>query len=79
MKLFGIVLLSIASLAVLLCVVLPVAWTQVLARVTKHTDGFETLGTPHFLLPVASNPLISLLAALLMLVVFGWGIWKLSR
>ena len=76
MRLFGIVLLSIASLAVLLCVVLPVAWTQVLERANIHE--FEAPGF-FFSFPVVSNPLISLLAALLMLVVFGWGIWKLSR
>jgi hypothetical protein len=56
-----------------------VAWVQILALIIPGASAHHVMIRPAFLLPMVSNPLISLLAALLMLLVFGWGIWKLSR
>ena len=79
MKLFGTIILSIAALAVLALVVLPVVGSQILRLVIHGADTHHVMVRPGFLLPVVANPLISLLAALLMLLILGWGIWKLSR
>lgn len=79
MKLFAIVLLSLASLAIILGILLPVAFSQILARRLIGTSTRRFLVRPAFLYPVMANPLISFLAGLLVLLVLGWGIWKLSR
>ena len=79
MKLFGKVILSIAALAVLILVVLPVVWTQILTLIVHGADARHVLVRPGFLVPVVSNPVISILAALSILLAFGWGIRKLSR
>lgn len=79
MKVFGIIILSIAALAVLFIVVLPVMWTHVLMLVIHGANTHHVMVGPGFLLPVVSNPSISLVAALMTLVVLGWGIWKLRH
>jgi len=79
MKLFGIVILSIAALAVLFIGVLPVMWTHVLRLVIHGANARCVMVGPGFLLSVVSNPSTSLVAALVMLVVLGWGMWKLRR
>ena len=76
MKIVGITLLSVASIAVLLGLVLPVLVTRVLGLgidVPKHWDRTAMVYGP------LAYPWISLLAGLLLLSVFGWGIWKLTR
>ena len=79
MKGLGIVLLSIASIAVLLVLILPVIFSQVLARYALRVDTHRFLVRPAILGSVVSKPLLSLMAALLLLIAFGWGISKLSR
>jgi len=79
MRLFGIVILSIAALVVLLLVVLPAALTEIVTLIIFRSNISGVMVRPGFLLPVVSNPLSSLLVALLMLLVLSWGIWKLSR
>lgn len=79
MRVLGIVLLSIASIAVLLVLILPVIFSQVLARYALGVDTHRFLVRPAILGSVVSNPLLSFMAALLLLVAFGWGISKLSR
>ncbi len=79
MRLLGSTILSLAALAVLVLVVLPVTWSQILRLVIHGADARHVMVRPGFLLPVVSNPLISMLAAMLMFLVFGWGIWKLNR
>jgi hypothetical protein len=76
MKVVGITLLSIASVAVLLGLVLPVVVTRVLGLgidVSGHWDRIARVYGP------LSYPWISLLAGLLLLSIFSWGIWKLTR
>ena len=76
MKIVGITLLCIASVAVLLGLVLPVVVTRVLGLgidVPSHWDRTARVYGP------LSYPWISLLAGLLLLSVFSWGIWKLTR
>ena len=76
MKIIGITLLSVASIAVLLGLVLPVLVTRVLGLgidFPSHWDRAARVYGPH------SDPWISLLAGLLLLRAFGWCIWKLTR
>ena len=76
MKTFGITLLSVASVAVSLGLVLPVLVTRVLGLgidVPIHWDRNARVYGP------LSYPWISLVAGLLLLSAFGWGIWKLTR
>jgi hypothetical protein len=73
MKLIGVVLLSIVSIAVLVVMVLPVA--VLILGLGIDIPNFWT-GKVYL---VALYPWVSLLAGLLVLVVFGWGIWKLTR
>ena len=75
MKLLGIVLLSIASIAVLVGMVLPVA-ALILGLGIDIPNFWARSGKVHLIL---SYPWVSLLAGLLFLVVFGWGIWRLTR
>ena len=78
MRFLGIVLLFIASVAVLLVLILPVVVSQVLARYALRGDTHRFLVRPAVLGPVVSNPLRSFTVALLLLVAFSWGISKLS-
>jgi hypothetical protein len=79
MKVFAIVLLSLASLAIVLGILLPVAISQILARRVIGANTRHFLVRPGFLYPVMSNPLTSFLAGQLMLLILVWGMWKLSR
>jgi hypothetical protein len=76
MKLIGIAILSVASIAVLLGVVLPVIGTRVLGLGIDIPSHWGRTGTVYGPL---SYPWVSLVAGLLLLSVFGWGIWKLIR
>jgi len=75
MKLLGIVLLSIASIAVLVGMVLPVA--ALILGLGIDIPNFGARSGKVYL--ILSYPWVSLLAGLLFLVVFGWGIWRLTR
>jgi hypothetical protein len=76
MKLIGIVILSVASIAVLLGAVLPVIVTRVLGLGIDIPRYWGRTGTVYGPL---SYPWVSLVAGLILLSVFGWGIWKLTR
>ena len=76
MKLVGIVLLSIASIAVLVAMVLPVAASLISGLGIDIPNFWARSGKVYLIL---SYPWVSLLAGLLLLVVFGWSIWKLTR
>jgi hypothetical protein len=76
MKLLGIVLLSIASIAVLVGMVLPVAASLILGLGIDIPNFWARSGKVYLIL---SYPWVSLLAGLLLLVVFGWSIWRLTR
>lgn len=71
----GIVLLSIASIVVLVGLVLPVV-PLILGLGIEIPTFWARAGEPHL---VVLYPLISLLVGLILLGVFGWGIWKLVR
>lgn len=75
MKLIGIAVLSVASIAVLLEVVLPVILTRVLGLGIDIPGHWGRTGRVYGPL---SYPWVSLLAGLVLLSVFGWGIWKLE-
>jgi hypothetical protein len=75
MKLPGIVLFSIAAIAVFLRMVLPVA-ALILGLGIDIPNFWARSGKVYLIL---SYPWVSLLAGLLLLVVFGWGIWRLAR
>lgn len=74
-KTMGIVLLSIASIVVMVGLVLPVV-PLILGLGIEVPSFWARAGKPHL---VILYPLISLLAGLLLLAVFGWGIWRLVR
>ena len=76
MKLLGITLLSIASLAVFASMVLPVMGSLVLGLGIEIPSFWARIGNPHFIL---LYPWVSLLVGVLLLAVLGWGIWKLAR
>jgi len=76
MKLLGIVLLSIASLAVFASMVLPVMATLVLGLGIEIPRFWARSGNSHLIL---LYPWVSLLIGALLLVVLGWAIWKLAR
>jgi hypothetical protein len=76
MKLLGIALLSIASLAVFASMVLPVMPFLVLGLGIEIPSFWARIGKPHFIL---LYPWVSLLVGVLLLAVLGWGIWKLAR
>ena len=76
MKLVEIVLLSIASIAVLVGMVLPVAASLILGLGIDIPNFWARSGKVYLIL---SYPRVSLLAGLLLLVVFRWSIWKLTR
>jgi len=76
MKLLGIVLLSIASIAVFIGLVFPVAGSLILGFGIEIPSFWARSGKVQL---VVLYPWISLLAGLLLLVVFGWGIWKLRH
>lgn len=76
MKIVGITLLTVASIAVMLGLVLPVVVTHVLGLgidFPGHWDRTTPVYGP------LSYPWTSLVAGLLLLSVFSWGIWKLTR
>jgi hypothetical protein len=75
-KLLGVVLLSAASIAVFLSMVLPVAASLILGLGIDVPNFWARTGKVHIVL---SYPWVSLLAGMLLLVVFGWGICKLTR
>jgi hypothetical protein len=74
MKLLAILLLSIASIAVLAGVVL-LAATLILGLGIDVPDGWARRGV----LCVFLHPWLSLASGLLFLVVLGWGIWRLAH
>jgi len=74
MKLLAILLLSIASIAVFAGMVL-LAATQILGLGIDVPDGWARRGV----LCVLFHPWLSLASGLLLLVVFGRGIWKLAH
>jgi len=73
-KLVGVALLCIASVAVLLGVVGPIA-LSLIAGLGIQVPQFWARSGRVFL--VASYPWVVLVAGVLLLVVFGWGIWRL--
>jgi|HubBroStandDraft_3_1064219.scaffolds.fasta_scaffold656698_1 hypothetical protein len=75
MRLLGIVLLSIASIGVVVGMVLPVA-ALILGLGIDIPNFLARSGKVYLIL---SYPRVSLLAGLLLLVLFGWGIWRLTR
>jgi hypothetical protein len=75
MKTMGIVLLAIASIIVLVGLVLPVV-PLILGLGIDVPSFWARAGKPHL---VVLYPLISLAAGLLLLAVFGWCIWRLTR
>jgi len=76
MKLLGIALLSIASLAVFASMILPVMGSLFLGLGIEIPSFWARIGKPHFIL---LYPWVSLLVGVLLLAVLGWGIWKLAR
>jgi hypothetical protein len=74
MKLLAILLLSIASIAVLAVVVL-LAATLILGLGIDVPNGWARRGV----LCVFLHPWLSLASGLLLLVVFGRGIWRLAH
>jgi hypothetical protein len=74
MKLLSILFLSIASIAVFAGVVL-LAAMQILGLGIDVPDGWAGRGV----LGVLLHPLLSLASGLLLLVVFGRGIWRLAH
>jgi hypothetical protein len=76
MKLLEIVLLSISSIAVLLGMVLPVAASLILGLGIDIPNFWVRSGKVYL---IVSYPWISLLAGLLLLVVLGGRIWRLTR
>lgn len=74
MKLLAILLLSIASIAVLAGVVL-IAATQILGLGFDVPDGWARRGV----LYVFFHPWLSLASGILLLVAFGRGIWRLAH
>jgi hypothetical protein len=76
MKLLGIALLCIASLAVFASMVLPVMGSLVLGLGIEIPSFWARIGKPHFIL---LYPWVSLLVGVLLLAVLGWGVWKLAR
>jgi hypothetical protein len=75
MRLLGIVLLSIASIGVVVGMVLPVV-ALILGFGIDIPNFLARSGKVYLIL---SYPWVSLVAGLLLLVVFGWSIWKLMR
>jgi hypothetical protein len=76
MKPLGVVFLSIASIAVLVGMVLPVGAGLILGLGIDIPNFWARSGKVYFVL---SYPWVSLIAGLLLLVVFGWSIWRLTR
>jgi len=76
MKLLGIALLFIASLVVFASMVLPVMGSLVLGLGIEIPRFWARIGNPNLVL---SYPWVSLLVGVLLLAVFGLGIWKLAR
>jgi hypothetical protein len=75
-KLLGIVILCVASLAVLLAVVLPLAASLFLGSGV----GIDVLFSARvWLVFVFSNAWFSLVLGLGMVIVFGWAVWRLAR
>jgi hypothetical protein len=76
MKIVEITLLTVASIAALLGLVLPVVVTRVFGLGIDVPGPWDRTARVYGPL---SYPWISLSAGLLLLSVFGWGIWKLTR
>jgi len=74
-KLIGVVLLCITSIAVLLGMVVPAA-ALALGLGIEIPSAWARSGK---VLLVYSHPWISLVVGTTLLVVFGWGVWKLTR
>jgi len=75
MRLLGILLLSIASIAVFVGVVLPAATTRILGFGIDIPKGWGRSAA--FIL--LSHPWLSLASGLFLLAVFGSGIWRLAH
>jgi len=76
MRLLGVVLLSIASIAVFVGMVLPVAASRILGLGIEVPSFLARTGKVYLIL---SYPWVSLVAGLLLLAVFGRSIWKLTH
>jgi hypothetical protein len=75
-KVLGIVILCIASLAVLLAVVLPITGIFLLGPGVGIDLPFSAKVWPVF---VFSYPWFSLVLGLGLVIVFGWAAWRLAR
>jgi|HubBroStandDraft_6_1064221.scaffolds.fasta_scaffold1929741_1 hypothetical protein len=73
-KVLGVVILCIASLAVLLAVVLPIA-----ALFLGQGVGIDVPFPKVWLVFVFSYPRFSLVLGLGLVIVFGWAAWRLAR
>jgi hypothetical protein len=76
LKLLGIVLLCIASIAVLLGMIVPVAASGILGLGIEVPNFWTRMGR---VVLVYSYPWVSLFVGMLLLAVFGWGLWRLIR
>jgi hypothetical protein len=76
MKFLGIGLLCVASIIVFATLVLPVAASRILGLGIEVPRFWARTGNVHLIL---LYPWISLFIGVLLLAVFGWGIWRLAR
>lgn len=76
MRLLGIALLSIASIAVFVVMVLPLAASRILGLGIEVPSFLARTGNVYL---IVSYPCVSFAAGLLLLAVFGWSIWKLTH
>jgi len=74
----GVVILCIASLAVLLAVVLPIAASLFLGLLGPGV-GIDLPFSKVWLVFVFSYPWFSLVLGLGLVIVFGWAAWRLAR
>ena len=77
-KLLGVVILCIASLAVLLAVVLPISAILFLGFLGQGV-GIDLPFSKAWLVFVLSYPWSSLVLGLGLVIVFGWAAWRLAR
>jgi hypothetical protein len=77
-KMLGVVSLCIASLAVLLAVVLPLAASLFLGFLGQGV-GIDLPFSKAWLVFVFSYPWASLVLGLGLVIVFGWTAWRLAR
>lgn len=78
-KLLGVVILCIASLAVLLAVALPIAAILFLGFLGPGVGIDVPFPAKVWLVFVFSNPWFSLALGMGMVIVFGWAAWRLAR